>query len=128
MALSSLVLAQRAEPARSQADGADADPLQFQGQRVTPAIDASFPAGAQPFVFFVAYPDRSKTDAPKIGVQFLLDGKEIASQTADLRPRTHPGGADDHRSHRETGPLRAEDHHVPGRRVGGTEHPLFDRR
>jgi hypothetical protein len=91
MALSSLVLAQRTEPARSQADGADADPLQFQGQRVTPAINASFPAGAQPFVFFVAYPDRSKTDAPKIGVQFLLDGKEIASQTADLPPADASG-------------------------------------
>ncbi len=91
IALSSLVLAQRTEPARSQADGADADPLQFQGQRVMPTIDASFPAGAQPFVFFVAYPDRSKTDAPKVGVQFLLDGKEIASQTADLPPADASG-------------------------------------
>jgi hypothetical protein len=93
MALSSLVLAQRTEPAQSQADGAGADPLQFQGQRVAPAINASFPAGAQPFVFFVAYPDRSKTESPRIGVQFLLDGKAIASQTADLPPADASGAA-----------------------------------
>jgi hypothetical protein len=92
MALSSLVLAQRAEPARSPADGGDADPLQSQGQRVVPAIDANFPAGAQPSVFFVAYPARWNTASPKVGVQFFLDGKEIASQTADL-PAADASGA-----------------------------------
>jgi hypothetical protein len=91
MALSSLVLAQRTEPARPQADGAVADPLQFEGQRVAPAIDAAFPAGAQPFVFFVAYPDRSKTGTPKVAVQFLRDGKALAGQTADLPPADASG-------------------------------------
>jgi hypothetical protein len=91
MALSSLVLAQRREPARSPADGAVADPLQYRGQRIAPAIDANFPAGAQPSVFFVAYPDRRNTATPKIGVQFLRDGKALASQTADLPPADATG-------------------------------------
>jgi hypothetical protein len=42
-------------------------------------------------VFVVAYPDRQGTATPKIHVQFLRDGKALASQTADLPPPTPPG-------------------------------------
>jgi hypothetical protein len=93
LALSSLVLTQRVEPARSPADPDDADPLQFQGQRIVPAIDASLPANAQPSVFFVAYPDRSNSATPRVGVEFLLGGKVVASQTADVPPRDATGAA-----------------------------------
>jgi hypothetical protein len=93
LALSSLVLAQRVEPARSPADPDDADPLQFQGQRIVPAIDASLPANSQPSVFFVAYPSRSNSATPKVGVEFLLGGKAIASQTADVPPPDASGAA-----------------------------------
>jgi len=89
--LSSLVLARQVEPAPSHAD-ADGDPLQSQGQRVVPAVDANLPANARPAVFFVAYPDKSTTQNPRVRVQFLLEGKEIASQTADL-PAADASGA-----------------------------------
>jgi len=93
LALSSLVLAKRVEPAPSRADSDDADPLQFQGQRIVPAIDASLPANAQPSVFFVAYPSRFNNASPKVGVQFLQGGKVVASQTADVPPPDATGAA-----------------------------------
>ena len=93
LALSSLVLAQRAEPANSSADTDYPDPLEFQGQRVVPAIDASLPANAQPSVFFVAYPSRSNRAAAKISVQFLVHGTVVASQAADVPPPDAGGAA-----------------------------------
>jgi len=92
-ALSSLVLAQRAEPANSAADTDDPDPLEFQGQRVVPAIEASLPADAAPSVFFVAYPSRSNTAVPKLNVQFLIHGQVVASQTAAVPPPDAAGAA-----------------------------------
>lgn len=91
-ALSSLVLAERAEPANSSADTDEPDPLEFQGQRVVPVIDASLPANAQPSVFFVAYPSRSNSAAPRVIVQFLVHGTVVASQTADV-PHPDASGA-----------------------------------
>jgi hypothetical protein len=93
MALSSLVLVQRAEPARGPADTGDSDPLEVHGQRVVPAIGADLPAGAQPSVYFVAYPDKTKADPPRIGVQFLRDGNMVAEQSADLPPADASGAA-----------------------------------
>ncbi len=93
LALSSLVLAQRAEPANSSADTDDPDPLELDGRRVVPAIDASLPANAQPSVFFVAYPSKSNTAAPKVSVQFLVHGTVVASQTADAPPPDAGGAA-----------------------------------
>jgi energy-coupling factor transporter ATP-binding protein EcfA2 len=93
LALSSLVLTQRFEPARSTGDTDDADPLRFHGQRIVPAIDASLPANAQPFVYFVAYPSRLNNATPKVGVEFLLGGKVVASQTADVPPPDATGAA-----------------------------------
>ncbi len=92
-ALSSLVLTQRLEPARSPADADDGDPLQFQGRRVVPAIEASLPAYAQPSVFFVAYPAASNSSASKVGVEFLLRGRVVASQTAEVPPPDASGAA-----------------------------------
>ncbi|HXN46086.1 MAG TPA: PA14 domain-containing protein [Bryobacteraceae bacterium] len=92
-ALSSLVLAQRAEPANSAADTEDPDPLELEGQRVVPAIDASLPASVQPSVFFVAYPSRSNTAAPRVSVQFLVNGTVVASQSANVPPPDASGAA-----------------------------------
>jgi hypothetical protein len=83
------VLSKRVEPASGQ--GA-ADPLEAQGLRVVPAVDANLESGADPSVFFVAYPDRSKADKPRVGVEFLLAGKPAASQTVDL-PAPDASGA-----------------------------------
>jgi hypothetical protein len=80
--LSDVVLVQRVEPVTGQADAAD--PLQFQGQRVVPEMATSLPPNAEPYVYFIVYPDKSKAEKPKIGVQFLLDGRVIAQQTAGL--------------------------------------------
>jgi len=86
LGLSSLALVQNVEPAGAQAAADSPDPFQFQGQRVTPELASNLPAGAQPSVYFVVYPDKSQTERPKIRVQFLLNGKALAQQTAELPP------------------------------------------
>jgi hypothetical protein len=89
LGLSSVVLVQKTEPA---AVANASDPFQFQGQRVTPELAAGLPAGAQPSVFFVVYPDVLQTEKPKIRVQFLLNGRPVAQQTAEL-PAPDASGA-----------------------------------
>jgi VWFA-related protein len=90
LGLSDVVLVQRVESATGQADAAD--PFQFRGRRVVPEIGASLGTNVQPQVYFVVYPDQSKTEKPSIAVEVLLDGKLIAQQTVDLPP-PDPSGA-----------------------------------
>ena len=87
--LSSVMLVQRVEPAGPQPDP---DPLLYAGQRLVPELAPALPAGAQPFVYFVVYPDRSKPEKPKIEVQFLRGRRAVAKQTADL-PEPDASGA-----------------------------------
>ena len=90
LGLSEVTLVQRVEPAAGQADAAD--PFQFRGRRVVPEIRASLAANVQPQVYFVVYPDPSKTEKPSIAVEVLLDGQTIAQQTVDL-PAPDKSGA-----------------------------------
>jgi PA14 domain len=92
LGLSSLALVQKVEPAGAPGDADAPDPFQAEGQRVTPELAASLPAGVQPSVYFVVYPDKSKPDRPKIEVRFLRDGQAAAQQTAEL-PAPDASGA-----------------------------------
>ncbi|MGA3024666.1 MAG: VWA domain-containing protein [Bryobacteraceae bacterium] len=82
LGLSSVMLVQQVTPVKGQADAAD--PFEFATSRVVPSLTSVLGKGAQPYVYFVVYPDKANTAKPKIGVQFLVDGKVLAQQTADL--------------------------------------------
>ena len=84
--LSSVMLVQRMENVPAPADGAD--PFVFAAgkaaRRVIPELGDNLKAGAQPYVFFVVYPDKANSEKPKLQVEFLVDDKVIAKQLADL--------------------------------------------
>ncbi len=92
IALSSLVLSQRTEPASTPVDPDAPDPLQHKGERIVPAIEAGLPGGTQPSVFFVAYPNKANAAPARVGVQFLSRGEVLASRTIDL-PAADAAGA-----------------------------------
>ncbi|HVP00343.1 MAG TPA: VWA domain-containing protein [Bryobacteraceae bacterium] len=85
--LSSVLLVQNVEPVKGKVEAAD--PLQFQpapdqGRRVIPALETNIAPTANPYVFFIVYPDASISDKPKIQAEFLLNGTVLAKQVADL--------------------------------------------
>jgi len=85
--LSSILLLERTEPVSGKID--PADPFEYlpnpnQAQRVIPALTTDLRADAHPSVFFVVYPDPSLAEKPKIQAEFLLDGKVLGKQVADL--------------------------------------------
>jgi hypothetical protein len=85
--LSSVLLLQNKEPVNGKV--APADPLEFQldattGQRILPELSTNLPPTATPSVFFVVYPDKAIADKPKIQAEFLLGGKLLGKQMADL--------------------------------------------
>jgi hypothetical protein len=88
--LSDVVMVQRVDALPGPAD--PADPLQFRRKRVVPELGSSLAESAQPYAYFVVYPDKSKADKPTIAVQVLVDGNEIAKQDVDA-PAPDPSGA-----------------------------------
>jgi VWFA-related protein len=85
--LSSVVLVQNVEKVNGKVDRAN--PLEFmssptEGKRVIPELAPDLAANASPYAFFVVYPDASLGDKPKIQVEFLVGGKLLAEQVADL--------------------------------------------
>ncbi len=104
ISMSSVVLIQRIEAA-AQADASD--PLVVNGKRLVPLLETNLPADAQPYVYFVVYPNRSNPEKPKLQVEFRVDGQVRANQTSDLpaansageipmliRAATHPGNCE----------------------------------
>ncbi len=84
LSLSSLMVVKQLEPVVGQGD--PTDPFQFEGRRVVPEMSPSLPPTAQPFLYFVVYPDRVIADKPTVEIQVSLDGQVIAEQEADLKP------------------------------------------
>jgi VWFA-related protein len=82
LGLSSVMLVQQVAPVKGNVDAAD--PFEFAANRVVPSLNPALSKGAQPYAYFVVYPDKASAEKPKIGVQFLVDGKVLAEQTADL--------------------------------------------
>jgi hypothetical protein len=87
--LSSVVLVQRIEPVSGQADASD--PLVFQGKRALPLLAATLNPDAEPYAYFVVYPDKANPEKLKIQVEFLLGGRVLAKQAADLPPADDSG-------------------------------------
>jgi VWFA-related protein len=82
LGLSSVMLVHQMQPVKGPVD--PADPFEFATNRVVPSLNSALRKGAQPYVYFVVYPDKASTEKPKIQVQFLVGGKVLAAQTADL--------------------------------------------
>lgn len=88
--LSSVMLIRQVERVSGEADAAD--PFQFASNRVVPELGTILKPGAQPYAYFVVYPDGARTEPPKIGVQLVANGKVVARQSAGL-PRPDASGA-----------------------------------
>jgi hypothetical protein len=79
--LSSVALVGRVEEEKG-AQGAD--PMDYQGKRMLPALDTALPQGAKPFVFFRVSPEAGNAAKPVLRAQFVVDGRVVADQTAAL--------------------------------------------
>jgi VWFA-related protein len=80
--LSSVMLIQRLEPATGPADAAD--PLVVQGKRLVPLLASTLAADAKPYVYFAIYPDKARTEKPKLHVEFKAEGQVLANQNYEL--------------------------------------------
>jgi VWFA-related protein len=87
LGMSSALLIRRIEP------GAEASaPLTFRGQKLVPFVETSLTPEQKPFAYFVVYPDKANSAKPQVRVEFTVDGKILANQTADL-PAPDASGA-----------------------------------
>jgi VWFA-related protein len=82
IALSSVMLIQRLDPAAGPADGSD--PLVVQGKRLVPFLASTLAADAKPYVYFAIYPDKARTEKPKLHVEFQAEGQVLANQSYEL--------------------------------------------
>ncbi|MGA2183026.1 MAG: VWA domain-containing protein [Bryobacteraceae bacterium] len=81
LGLSSVMLVRRMAPLTGEPD--TANPFELIAGRVVPSLNRALKQDAQPYVYFVVYPDKASTDNPMIGVEFLVDGKLVAQKTTD---------------------------------------------
>jgi VWFA-related protein len=88
--LSSLMLVARADRLTAEPD-AD-DPLVFKDRELVPMFDGSLKSSAKPMLYFVVYPDKSIPEAPRVRVQFLVNGEELEQKQSDL-PAPDSSGA-----------------------------------
>ncbi|MGC9970128.1 MAG: VWA domain-containing protein [Bryobacteraceae bacterium] len=79
--LSSIALVRRVEDVKGPAG---ANPMEYQGKHIVPALFTTLDGGANPSLFFRVYPDRSSTGKVRLRAQFLLDGRLLADQDSDL--------------------------------------------
>ncbi len=61
-----------------------ADPFEIPGKHASPFVSTVLPAGADPFVYFVVYPEQNSGAVPSLAAQFLKDGRVLASQKSAL--------------------------------------------
>jgi VWFA-related protein len=80
--LSSVMLIQRLEPATGPADASD--PMVVQGKRLVPLMASTLAADAKPYVYFAIYPDKTRTEKPKLHVEFQAEGQVLANQSYEL--------------------------------------------
>jgi len=88
LAVSTPMLVQRVEDASA----GSGDPLTYQGRRVIPLVTPALENVSQPHVYFVVYPDKSRSEKPQLLVEFFVNGQRLAAQTAELPP-ADPSGA-----------------------------------
>jgi hypothetical protein len=60
------------------------DPFEIPGKRVQPFVSTTLPVGAQPYIYFVVYPEKESREIPGLRAQFLKDGRVLATQNSVL--------------------------------------------
>jgi len=88
--MSSLMLVARADLLTAEPD-AD-DPLVFKDRELVPMFTGSLKSSAQPMLYFVVYPDKSIAEAPRLRVQFLVNGEELEQKQSELPAPDSSGG------------------------------------
>ncbi|MGA2737934.1 MAG: VWA domain-containing protein [Bryobacteraceae bacterium] len=90
--LSDPVPVRRVDPFNVPVDGGrnPADPLHFDGGKVTPSLDGVYPAGIDIPLYMVVYPAQT-SDAPRISIEVLQDGKVVSSASPALPPPDQTG-------------------------------------
>jgi hypothetical protein len=89
VALSELVPVRRVDPLDGLPDAAN--PLEFAGGKITPSLDAVYPAGSEIPLYVVVYPAQSG-GPPRLSVEVLRDGKTISRVSPEL-PAAGESGA-----------------------------------
>ncbi len=82
LGLSDVALVHRVQDLQRPPDAAD--PFEIPGKRALPFVSTTLPAGTEPFVYFVVYPDRNNREFPSLGAQFLMNGRVLATQKSLL--------------------------------------------
>jgi hypothetical protein len=90
LGLSDIVLVRRVQDLERPPDASD--PFEIPGKRALPIISTTLAAGTEPFVYFVAYPDRNNREFPALRAQFLMNGRVLATQKSVL-PAPDESGA-----------------------------------
>jgi len=57
-----------------------------------PLVSPALGPAAQPYVYFVVYPDKNRQEKAELLVEFFQNGQRLAGQTAELPP-PDPSGA-----------------------------------
>lgn len=82
LGLSTPILIQRVQPVQGQPDPADL--FVTGGNRLVPQLSKNVAADAKPQVYFVVYPDKANPTPPAIRITFLVNGAQVAEQSANL--------------------------------------------
>jgi VWFA-related protein len=100
LGLSDIALVHRVQDLQRPPDASD--PFEIPGKRATPFVSTTLPAGADPFVYFIVYPEKvypekvypekSSRETPGLRAQFLQDGRVLATQ-ASVLPQPDASGA-----------------------------------
>ena len=77
--MSDLMLVQDVKELSHANDGSD--PFEVQGRRVIPLASTALPAGWNPYLYFVLYPQKDSADKAQVHVQVLRNGKVLAKRT-----------------------------------------------
>ena len=88
--LSDIMLAQKVEDLGRSMD--ESDPFESEGRRVIPLATAALPAGSNPFLYFVLYPQKDNPGKTRLRVQFLRDGRQIANRMVAIGEPDASGG------------------------------------
>ena len=87
--LSDIMLAQRVDELNRQMD--ETDPFEVDGRRVIPLASTNLSASANPFLYFVLYPQKGDREKARVKVQFLHDGRQMASKTMSIPDKSEEG-------------------------------------
>jgi VWFA-related protein len=90
LALSDIALVHRVQDLERPPDAAD--PFEIPGKRASPFVSTTLAAGAEPFVYFVIYVDKSSQEIPELRARFLMNGRVLATQKS-LLPAPDESGA-----------------------------------